>query len=234
LLGDEHLATPELFRRPEDVVPEVVHELVEPFLGRSGRLDARRLAFWERDAVRIEHSEAAREDCVGLGRDLGGHGRGHDREVDLEPVVEEDALLLEAADRRRLAEAQQRLAEVVDPGRVVQVRGRLVDEERDVDVRGGVGGSIHAGLRAEEHRSANVRSPGGPARDLVEERGDMRLHRARGYTRPKRSRSSPWRRPRSLTVSESRASFSSTVLTTHAPARMTSARFGWRPGISRR
>ena len=52
--------------------------------------------------------------------------------------------------------------------------------------------------------------------------------------RPNRSTSSPCRRPRSLTVSESRPSFSSTVRTMHAPARITSARFGWRPTICRR
>ena len=51
---------------------------------------------------------------------------------------------------------------------------------------------------------------------------------------PNRSTSRRCRRPRSLTVSDSRPSLSSTVRTTQAPARMTSARFGWRPTISRR
>src|SRR3954452_2206511 len=49
-----------------------------------------------------------------------------------------------------------------------------------------------------------------------------------------RSTRTPWRRPRSLTVSASRPSSSSTVRTMHAPARITSARFGCSPAISRR
>jgi hypothetical protein len=52
--------------------------------------------------------------------------------------------------------------------------------------------------------------------------------------RPKRSMSTPCRRPRSLTVSESRPSRSSTVRTMQAPARITSARAGCRPTIWRR
>ena len=51
---------------------------------------------------------------------------------------------------------------------------------------------------------------------------------------PNRSTSRPWRRPRSLTVSESRPSFVRTVRTMQAPARITSARLGCRPTILRR
>ncbi len=51
---------------------------------------------------------------------------------------------------------------------------------------------------------------------------------------PKRSMSSPCRRPRSLTVIVSWPSFSMTVRTMHAPARITSARLGWSPTIERR
>jgi hypothetical protein len=83
LLRDEHLTAPELLRRPEQVVPEVVHELVELLLGRRGRVDARRLTFEEAEAIVVEHAEAARENGVGIRLDLGGNGRGHDREVDL-------------------------------------------------------------------------------------------------------------------------------------------------------
>jgi hypothetical protein len=50
----------------------------------------------------------------------------------------------------------------------------------------------------------------------------------------KRSAMRPCRNPLSLTVSESRPSLSMTVRTTQAPARMTSARLGCRPTISRR
>ena len=49
-----------------------------------------------------------------------------------------------------------------------------------------------------------------------------------------RSTSRPWRRPRSLTVSSSQCSLSSTVRTMHAPARITSARAGCSPTIARR
>ena len=48
---------------------------------------------------------------------------------------------------------------------------------------------------------------------------------------PNRSASTPWRSPRSLTVSESAPSLSITVRTMQTPARITSARLGWRPTI---
>ena len=49
-----------------------------------------------------------------------------------------------------------------------------------------------------------------------------------------RSAMRPWRRPRSLTVTVPAPSFRITVRTMHAPARITSARFGWSPTIVRR
>jgi hypothetical protein len=55
-----------------------------------------------------------------------------------------------------------------------------------------------------------------------------------GLQRPKRSASTPWRSPRSLTVSWFLPSLSITVRTMHAPARMTSARCGCRPTMPRR
>ena len=51
---------------------------------------------------------------------------------------------------------------------------------------------------------------------------------------PKRSIRTPSRNPRSLTVRDFTSSLSRTVRTMHAPARITSARFGWRPTIVRR
>ena len=130
-----------------------------------------------------------------------------------------------AAHQRDLPEARPRQGGGRQPAR----EGRAPLSRR----RGALAGEEC--LEAAEHLGAVLGHGQLEARgDFVEERGDVRLHRARGYTRPKRSRSSPWRRPRSLTVSELRPSFSSTVLTTHAPARMTSARFGCRPRISRR
>src|SRR5204862_6750157 len=51
---------------------------------------------------------------------------------------------------------------------------------------------------------------------------------------PNRSTSTPCRSPRSLTIRRSSPSLSITVRTTHAPARMTSARFGWSPTIDLR
>jgi hypothetical protein len=50
----------------------------------------------------------------------------------------------------------------------------------------------------------------------------------------KRSISKPWRSPRSLTERLSLPSLSITVLTMHAPDRITSARFGCSPTIVRR
>src|SRR5262249_6072268 len=51
---------------------------------------------------------------------------------------------------------------------------------------------------------------------------------------PNRSSTSSCRRPGSLTIAESRPSLAITVRTMQAPARMTSARLGCRPTISRR
>src|SRR6478752_1008428 len=51
---------------------------------------------------------------------------------------------------------------------------------------------------------------------------------------PNRSISTPWRSPRSLTVTESQPSLSMIVRTMQAPARITSARAGCNPTISRR
>ena len=83
------------------------------------------------------------------------------------------------------------------------------------------------------NRAARFR---GPAPGGVRERGDRPARRPAQGRSPalNRSTSRPWRRPRSLTVSSSQCSLSSTVRTMHAPARITSARAGCSPTISRR
>src|SRR6266496_4561770 len=59
---------------------------------------------------------------------------GRNSEVHLEPVPEEDAPLREPANRSRLDERQQRLAEQPEPVAVAQVAARVVREEDDVGV----------------------------------------------------------------------------------------------------
>ena len=61
--------------------------------------------------------------------------------------------------------------------------------------------------------------------------GRLVVRRSQSGVRAKRSTSTPWRRPRSLTV-RTPAQPSITVRTMQAPARMTSARLGWRPTIA--
>src|SRR4029453_10645542 len=102
LLGEQHLAAPELLPAPEEGVPEVVRQLVELLWGwRRRRCWASRLRSGKADAV-VEDGEPAGEHGLRFGRRRGGDRGGKDREVDLQSVPKEHAALLEAADCRRL------------------------------------------------------------------------------------------------------------------------------------
>jgi hypothetical protein len=94
--------------------------------------------------------EKPREDGLGVGWDRVDRPNGQDREVDLQPVAKEHAPLLEAADRRRLDQGQQRLAERAQPRPVAEVPPRIVHEEGQVDVRELVRRRVPPRLRADQ------------------------------------------------------------------------------------
>ena len=111
----------------------------------------------------------------------------------------------------------------------------LFDETASIWLALGLGLAI---LAVEGVRYARIERLGsaGLLLAVVHERRDRPARRPAQGRSPALNRSTrrPWRRPRSLTVSSSQCSLSSTVRTMHAPARITSARAGCRPTISRR
>jgi hypothetical protein len=168
LAGHQQLAAPQLLRAPKDVVPEVAGQLLERRLSRRSRgRSAGRLEVVQADAV-VHDAKAAAKHGVCLGRRRFGDWCGQDREVDFEPVLKEHAALLEAPDRRRLEQRQQRLAERTHPRAVAQVTLRIIDEEPEVNVGKLIRRRVRSRLRADQENRANIRLGARPGGYLIE------------------------------------------------------------------
>jgi hypothetical protein len=113
---------------------------------------------------------------MGVGRWRLGDRCGQDREVDLESVLKEHAAFLGAADRRRLEQRQERLAERTHPRSVAHVTLRIIDEKPQVNVGKVVCRHIHPRLRADEENGADIDLSTRPGGHLIEERTDPTIH----------------------------------------------------------
>ena len=191
------LAAAELLRRPERVVPEVVDELARVRRRLRARIRGRRDAeLVVEDTLSAQAHARGPRDRRGTGRSL----RRDEDEVDLEAVRVEDAPFDRPAARRLLEKHQLRRAERLEPAGVRDAGGRVVDEERDVDVRPLVGGRVGARLRADDDGDADVLLLTREALEVGEEPCNALRHRTNLPHRPLRfdhgARPRPPPRPR--------------------------------------
>jgi hypothetical protein len=114
---------------------------------------------------------------MGVGRWRLGDRCGQDREVDLESVLKEHAAFLEAADRRRLEQRRERLAERTHPRSVAQVTLRIIDEKPQVNVGKVVCAAPYPPAPASRRgNGADIDLSTRPGGHLIEERTDPTIH----------------------------------------------------------